>query len=58
MNADEVKKKANCFMFHSWSRWERVRQAIIDVKHPEIKLSELYQERECLKCGKIQRESL
>lgn len=54
-------KKGTCFFFHKWTKWVRYQR---DVKQHYFRLNktfditEEFQERVCLKCGKIEREEL
>lgn len=44
-----------CRFGHKWSNWKQGYQKFIDTK-TKIKTAELFQQRQCQRCGYVQRE--
>lgn len=47
-----------CIFGHKWTDWERKKQPTINPKYPKVKTSYDYQERQCLRCKKWDRERI
>ena len=48
-----ILSKGSCFFFHKWSMWSTYERG-----YKQLNVVQEYQERICLKCGKIQRKLL
>ena len=47
----------SCFWRHKWGKWKQFKQIMTHIKHGGT-FVEMWQQRECKNCGKVQQEHL